>query len=126
MCALRAAPKHWISVTAPVRAVALVKPALRVRCVANGSVDDSQYFAHDGRLAGKQKAQRERYSEHPLTHGLMRKDLITPAGRRCPTIRRAPQLQQKPRFLQLNASNFSSWQVSHLSLKKAMFQNATF
>jgi hypothetical protein len=34
MCALRAPPKHWISVTAPVRAVTLVKPALRVRCVA--------------------------------------------------------------------------------------------
>ena len=33
-------------------------------------------------------------------------------------ILRAPQLGQKPRFLQLKATNFSSWQVSHLTLKK--------
>ena len=38
----------------------------------NSAVDDAQHLAHDGRLAGKQKAQRERYTEYPLTHGLMR------------------------------------------------------
>jgi len=38
----------------------------------NGVVDDAQHLTHDGRLAGKQKAQWKRYSEHPLTHGLMR------------------------------------------------------
>ena len=46
----------------------------------NGSVDDTQYFTHDGRLAGKQKAQRERHSEDPLAHGLMRKDLVYQQG----------------------------------------------
>jgi len=40
----------------------------------NGAVDDAQYLAHNGGLPGKQKAQRERYAEHPLTHGLMRKE----------------------------------------------------
>jgi hypothetical protein len=33
-------------------------------------------------------------------------------------MRRAPQLGQKPRRLQLKASNFSSWQDSHLTLRK--------
>ena len=46
----------------------------------NGAVDDTQYFAHNGRLAGKQKAQWERYSEDPLAHGLMRQDFIHQQG----------------------------------------------
>ena len=33
-------------------------------------------------------------------------------------IRRAPQLGQKPRRLQLNATNFSSWQDSQRTLRK--------
>jgi len=36
--------------------------------------------AHDRRLAGKQKAQRERDTEHPLTHGLMRQHLVHQQG----------------------------------------------
>jgi len=38
----------------------------------NGAVDYTQHFTHDGWLTGKQKMQRERHAEHPLTHGLMR------------------------------------------------------
>jgi hypothetical protein len=37
-----------------------------------GAIDDTEYLAHDGRLAGKQKTQWERYSKHSLAHGLMR------------------------------------------------------
>lgn len=33
-------------------------------------------------------------------------------------IRRAPQLGQKPRRLQLNATSFSAWQASHLTRRK--------
>jgi len=42
----------------------------------NGAIDDSEHLAHDGRLAGKQKAQRERKAEDPLAHGLMRQDFV--------------------------------------------------
>ena len=37
----------------------------------DGAVDDAQHLAHDGRLAGEQKAQWERYAEHPLAHRLV-------------------------------------------------------
>ena len=36
----------------------------------NGPINDTQYLAHDGGVAGKQKAQRKGHAEHPLTLGL--------------------------------------------------------
>jgi hypothetical protein len=46
----------------------------------NDAIDDSEHLAHDGRLAGKQKAQRERHTEHPLAHGLIRQDFVYQQG----------------------------------------------
>jgi hypothetical protein len=42
----------------------------------NGAVDDAQHLAHDFGLTGKQKAQRERYAQHPLPHRLMGQDFV--------------------------------------------------
>jgi hypothetical protein len=38
------------------------------------------YCHPGGWLAGKQKAQRERYTENPLTHGLIRQDFVNKQG----------------------------------------------
>jgi len=46
----------------------------------NSAIDDAQYLAHDGRLAGEQKTQRKRHAEDPLTHGLMRQDFVDQQG----------------------------------------------
>ena len=46
----------------------------------NGAIDYAQHFAHDEGLAGKQKAQRERDTEYPLTHGLMRQGFVHQQG----------------------------------------------
>jgi hypothetical protein len=46
----------------------------------NGAIDDAQHLTHDRRLAGKQKSEWERHTEHPLTHRLMRQDFVHQQG----------------------------------------------
>ena len=52
----------------------------------NGSgSDDAQHLAHDVQVGfGKQKAQRERYSESPTDAWADEEGSHPPAGRRCP------------------------------------------
>ena len=45
-----------------------------------GAIDDTEYLTHDRRATGKQKSQWERYAQYPLTHWLMRQDLIHQQG----------------------------------------------
>ena len=46
----------------------------------NGAVENAQHLAHDGGLAGKQKAQLKGYTEHPLTHWFMWQDIVHQQG----------------------------------------------
>jgi hypothetical protein len=53
-----------------------------------------------------------------LSHRLFRQDLIDQQGRTLSAMRRAPQLGQKPRRLQLNATRCSVWQLSQRTRRK--------
>jgi hypothetical protein len=90
---------------------------------ADAAVDDTEHLTHDRRAAGEQKTQWIRKAQYPLTHRLFRKDLIDqqrgalgncscialpPASLQSSAMRRAPQLGQKPRPLQLNATKCSA------------------
>ena len=47
---------------------------------SNGAADNTQRLAHDFGLAGKQKPERKRHAEYPLTHGLMGQYFIYQQG----------------------------------------------
>lgn len=64
-----------------------------------------------------QASVRKRHAEYPLAHGLPGQYIITSKAA-LSAIRRAPQLGQKPRRLQLKATKFSAWQVSHCTRRK--------
>jgi hypothetical protein len=96
-------------------------------------VDDTEHLRDEPGPCRQQVAQRERQRQYPLTNGLLRQDLVHEPCRRLgncscialpraslhsSTIRRAPQLGQKPRRLHENATSFSAWQASHLTRRK--------
>ena len=64
------------------------EPGLLDPMHSDDSVDDVQYLAHDRQTAGKQKPERERHTQHPLAHRLMRQDYIHQQGR---TLGHAPR-----------------------------------
>ena len=89
----------------------------------NAAVHDAEHVTHDRGTAGKQESQRVWKAQHPLAHRLCGKHLIhqqrrtlgncscialPPASMQSSAMRRAPQLGQKPRRLQLNAKSCSA------------------
>ncbi len=54
----------------------LCETCLACQVRGNGAVDDAQHPGHDMRVTGKQKAERERQAELPLTHGFIRQDSV--------------------------------------------------
>lgn len=94
------------------------EPRLPDQVRGNHTVDNTQHPAHDRRTAGQQEPQRIWKAQHPLSHRLFRQDLIDQQGRTLSAMRRAPQLGQKPRRLQLNATRCSVWQLSQRTRRK--------
>ena len=89
------------------------------------TIDQSQHATHHRWPIRKQKSQRNREAQHPLTYRLIREYLIHQQS--CTSaIRRAPQLGQNPLRLQLNASSCSRRQPSHLTRKKPCSGQPTF
>ena len=99
----------------------------------NDAVNNTRYLAHYRRTAGKQKTQRIREAEYSLPHRLVGQHCIhqqrhafgncscialAPASPQSSAMRRAPQLGQNPRCLQLNATSASTWQVSQRTRRK--------
>jgi hypothetical protein len=109
------------------------EPGLLDQMAGDDPIDDAEHLAHDCWTAGEQETQRIWKAQHPLAHRLLGKHLIDqqrralgsgscfalpPASLQSSAIRRAPQLGQKPRRLQLNATRCSAWQVSQRTRKK--------
>lgn len=83
----------------------------------DAAVDNAEYPTHDLRPARKQEAQRVRNAQHPLAHRLLGKHLVH-EQRRTFGHSPGPQLGQKPRRLQLNATRCSAWQLSQRTRRK--------
>lgn len=112
-----AEPNRWISVTAPVAPVARVRRAfLRIWLAISPYTIASTCVSTSGSLASKNRSANGSDSTH-CRSGLAGSTSSTSRAAHS-AIRRAPQLGQIARPLQLNATSFSAWQRSHFTRRK--------
>ena len=105
----------------------------RVVCIAcfldqmrgNHAVDDAQHQPHDLGLAGKQKAQWKRETQHPLAHGLLRQYLVDQQRR---TFGHPTRPATGTKSTALTAEGNQAHGVTRLAAhpQKAVFQPAAF
>jgi hypothetical protein len=114
-CTLRlsALPKRWISVTAPHCALARSHAGLIRQPARDHPLHDAQHRADGLGFAGEQEAQGIRERSAPIAAPGAGRTRLRRGVSPTLAMRRAPQLGQKPRFLQENATSRSAWHCSH-------------